>query len=538
MSESLRAPAWSWVLAALYVLLGAVALADDRFLHDEGLLTHTFALLVDRDPWPAVFLQKIRPPIAVLYAPVAAAGVGAFLWAHLLVSALAVPLVAAVARRLGHAAPNVAAAVVALSPMYVAAGTAGLSNADAVVGVALVLWLWSTERELTAGLVLGMLVWVRAELLVLVAVMLVWSAMQRRVRPVIGLAIFPVVYGLAGAAYHAYLPWMFHYPPALSEPMPDNPFWQPHHRAASLADLSGTAVALSPAVVLLAVSRPRSWRPLERWWGLFLLAFAGALVLLPRWQVFNFDQSPRYLLPLLPVLALAAGRATERWHALTRVDTLVLVGVALLGVAAHRTGGALTLCWAALGVSTAAALAGGQRRAGALAGLMVLLAMGPRHFGAGARIGRDTQVAHLAEMVERIEELAADGTRPIITNEPILAAYLARSGGQPDAEVHYLVQADQVHELTSLTNPANGQRERIFAALSEGMYGRPIFPDALRPDAIPSDALFVLSKDPRLALVLTPDPWDDALTAVSRGRRIVVQQLAPPPRAPRQEAPK
>ena len=113
MSRSLRAPGWSWVLAALYVLLGAVALSDDRFLHDEGLLTHTFALLVGRDPWPAIFLQKIRPPISVLYAPVAGAGVGAFLWTHLLVSALAVPLVAAVARRLGHAAPNVAAAIVA-----------------------------------------------------------------------------------------------------------------------------------------------------------------------------------------------------------------------------------------------------------------------------------------------------------------------------------------------------------------------------------------------------------------------------------------
>ena len=484
-----------------------------------------------------MFLQKIRPPLAVLYAPVAGFGVGVFLWVHLLVSALAVPLTAAVARRLGHAAPNVPAAVVALSPMFVGAGTAGLSNADAVVGVVLVLWLWSGQRELTAGLVLGILVWIRAELLVLVGVMLVWSAIGRRIRPVIGLAIWPVAYGVAGAVYHGYLPWMFHYPPALSEPMPDNPFWQPHHRAATLADLSGTAVALSPAIVLLVVSRPRSWRSLERWWAGFFVVFAGALVLLPRWQVFNFDQSPRYLLPLLPVLALAVGRATERWRALSRLDTAALLGVALLGVAAHRTGGTLALCWAVLGAAIAAALAGAGRRTGALAALMLLLAMGPRHFGAGARIDRRTQATHLPEMVERIEELAADGTRPIVTNEPILAAYLARSGGQPDAEVHYLVQADQVHELRALTNPANGQRERIFAALQAGMYGHPIFPQRLRPDTLPEDALLVLSKDPRLALVMPPDAWADALVTVSRGARVRVSELAPPPRPPRKEPP-
>ncbi|MBL4683650.1 MAG: hypothetical protein JKY37_03595, partial [Nannocystaceae bacterium] len=388
----------------------------------------------------------------------------------------------------------------------------------------LVLWLWAADRALLAGLVLGMLVWVRAELLVLVLVMLGWAAVNRRPRAVVGLVIWPVVYGLAGATYHMYLPWMLHYPPALSVPMADNPFWQPQHRAASLVALAGTAVALSPAVVAVAVGRVRRWHSLERWWAVFAVGFAIALVVLPRWQIFNFDQSPRYLLPLLPVLALVIGRAVERWHETGVRDAVVLMAVAALGIVVHRGGGALTLSWAVMVVALCAAMAGSGKKRAAVGCLAMLLALGARHFGDGARIGRRTQAAALDEMVERLKEIDPDGTRPVVTNEPILAAYLSRSGAQCDRPVYYLVQADQVHELTMLTNPANGQRERVFAALAQGLYGTPIFPDALSPGRLPPRALLALTADPRLALVMPPELWRDALSVVSHSPRVTISE--------------
>ena len=517
----------AWLLAAVYVLVGAASLGDDRFLNDEGLLTALYADLLARDFWPAFFLQKIRPPLALGYAPLASIGVDWFLWAHLLVGALAVPLVEATARRLGHAQPLVAAMVVALSPMFVAAGAAGLSNGDAVVGLALVLLLWVSGRELAAGFVLGVLVWVRAELLVLVIAMLIWAAVHRRPRAVLGLAIWPALYGLAGALYHQYLPWMLHYPPGLSEPMPDTPYWEPHHRATSLPALVDAAIAISPAVVLAALVRLRTCTSLERWWGAAACILAGALVLLPHWQLFNFDQSPRYLLPVLPFVALAAGRAAERWGQADARDAGLAVAMAVLGTWVHRSGGSSALSWSALAVALVLALAGSGRVRGAMLGLGVLLALAPRHFADGARIDRRTQAAHLEEMLARIEELAADGSRPIVTNEPILAAFLARSGGQPRAEVYYLVQADQVHELDRLTNPANAQRERIYAALAQGMYGRPIFPDASSPDALPEGALLLLTHDARLPLVMPDETWAGRLSSVNRSARITVAEVRP-----------
>src|SRR5690606_4796376 len=226
----------SWIavagLTVAYVALAGAAVLDDRVLHDEGLLTHLLASLVGREPAAAIFLQKARPPLALLYAPLGGASFGVFAWVHVLFAALAVPLVASTAARVGHDRPELAAAVVALSPMHVAAGAAGLMNADAVVGVALVLWLWSRERLLGAGAVMGALVWVRAELAVLALVLAGWAVLRRRPLALVGLAAFPLVYGAAGALYHGDPFWMLWFPPALAAPMEGNPFWEAHHAQA------------------------------------------------------------------------------------------------------------------------------------------------------------------------------------------------------------------------------------------------------------------------------------------------------------------
>ncbi|MCB9714775.1 MAG: hypothetical protein H6712_12990 [Myxococcales bacterium] len=518
-------PRSRWAVLGLtlaYLGLAATAVVGDRFLHDEGLLTHLLASLVDRAPAATLLLQKSRPPLALLYAPVAGLGVGAFLWAHVLVSALAVPLVAATAARLGHARPELAAAVVALSPMHVAAGAAGLMNADAVVGLAVVALLWARQRWLAAGAVMGTLVWVRAELAVVALVLALWALWRRHPRMLLGLAAFPILYGAAGAVYHGELLWMLRFPPALVEPMAGNPYWESHHAEASLPTVAAGLLAITPALPLLATWRLRGAPEVERVGLLAVGLLATALLVLPRWQVFNFDLSPRYLLPVLPFAALAVSRA---FAGLGPDDAAVSglgrgLGLGLLAaiaIAIERLGGGGWALVAVGGSAGVAALAGaGWPRLAWLAvgGLVVL---GPLAYVDGARLARRLSSPALDQAVTRLREHPEWKDRPIYTNEPLLDAYLERSGALPGRDVRYLVQADQLHELTTLANPDNGQREALLAALRIGFYGTPVLPDELTPQAVPPGAVLVLRQDQRLSMVMPPERWAPWLTMVHPG---------------------
>lgn len=507
------------LLTLTFVVLAGEAVARDTYLHDEGLLTHLLASLLGREPLATFFLQKARPPLSLLYAPVAAAGLGPFLWVHALVAALAVPLVASTAHRLGHARPELSAAVVALSPMHVAAGAAGLMNADAVVGVALVAWLWSGGRLGVAGLVMGALVWVRAELAVLAIGLAAVAVVRWRPRVLLGMAGFPVIYGLAGIAYHHDVLWMLHFPPALAEPMPDNPYWASHHGQASLPLVMGALLAITPALAWLGAWRWRDATELERAGLGFAAAFFVALVVLPRWRVFNFDLSPRYLLPVLPFVALAVGRvlasrASPRLGPWSR--GLGLLAFAGLSLATERAGGGTLALWAGLGAAMALALGGAGWPRASLVVAGAVIAAGPMAFGGGSQLARASHSPALDEMVARVADHPEWKGRPLYTNEPLLAAYLRRVGAG-ERDVRYLVQADQLHELSALSNPDNGQRQALLAALRQDFYGTPVLPDELEPEAVPLGAVFLLRDDPRLELVMPSERWDSALRVVHPG---------------------
>lgn len=518
------------LLTLAYLILAGAAVADDRYLHDEGLLTHLLGSMVGRAPAATVWLQKARPPLALLYAPVCGAGLGAFLWAHVLVAALAIPLVASAAARLGHARPELAAAVVALSPMHVAAGAGGLMNADAVVGLAAVAWLWSRERVVAAGVVMGALTWVRSELAVIALVMAAWALWRRRPRMVLGLAAFPVLYGLTGAVYHGDLLWMLHFPPALTEPMEGNPFWQEHHAEASLPVVVAGLLAITPALPLLGTWRARSAHEVERAGLLAVTLLATALLVLPRYQVFNFDLSPRYVLPVLPFVALAIGRALEGLgpgdEAVGGLRRALGLGAAagLALVIERRGGGSLPLWAVASGAGIATAAGMGWQRLATL-GLGLLLALGPLAFGEGSQLARVQHSPALDQAVVRLREHPEWASRTIYTNEPLLDAYLRRSGGLSGRDVRYLVQADQLHELSTLANPGNGQRQALLDALRQGFYGVPVFPGELRPDALPPGVVFVLRDDARLPLVLPPERWAGWLRDVHPGVELRIAVL-------------
>ena len=215
----------AWALAAAFAIFGLAAVATDRFLDDEGMLTHLFGAWARADAVPTLFFQKSHPVLAALYALPSLGGVRATLAAHVLVAAAAIPLLAGVARALGHRAPNLPALILALSPIYLVGAPAGISNVDGVAGGVLFLHLYArAKRPFAAGILLGALVWVRFELAVLVVVFVLYDLFfERRVALLAGAAVFPIVYAIAGALYHRDAIWFVHFPPSLPGGVPGNP---------------------------------------------------------------------------------------------------------------------------------------------------------------------------------------------------------------------------------------------------------------------------------------------------------------------------
>ncbi len=521
-----RWPALVVVLAAFLGLSG-VTLAQGRFLHDEGLLTHLFALATARDPAATFFLQKSRPPISALYAPVAGS-LDLFFWAHIVVGALGIVALWAAARSLGHARPWVAPAVMALSPMYIGGSVAGLSNTDVVAGACAFAWLYASDRRVAAAAVLGVLPWIRAEIGVLCVVVLIDAVRRRSWTEVGAMPAFGIAYGLAGIGYHHDPLWFLHYPPALPEPMPGNPFWAEHGGTASVGEIVSSAVALTPLIPALVWTRWRTLDALERRGLWFCAAFALALVVLPAWRVFNFDQSPRYLLPVLPFVALALGRGIGDacWRGdgpgpLALPALSVMAGLAYL---AARTNPHPTALAAVAFIALALTVYRARWPWLAAAPLVVLAGLGPFMFADGGHLDTASTAPHLGPMIDRLEETVGPQPKVVYTNEPLLATALRRSGRLPQVTVFYIVQEDQRFELERLANPWVGQREALWDAMADNAYGRPIRPDALRPDTVPVGALFALTKDARLPLVMPPQRWDGLLVVLRPGYDMVISE--------------
>jgi hypothetical protein len=325
---------------------------------------------------------------------------------------------------------------------------------------------------------------------------------------------------------------MAHYPPALPEPMPGNPFWSLHDGRIGTAELLASLLALSPVFVLALLVPLQRLRGVELAWLLFAAFELGVLLSLPRWRAFNFDLSPRYLLGVVPALALAASRTVEGWwhdtDARGRIWELVaLVAAAVLSWRAAASGAHATALIAIAIVAAAIACARAGRPRWAAAIVIVLVALGPLGFDEGAQLRRDRVSPELDEVVTRLDEHRQWRERPIYTNAPLLAAHLRRIDPERPGAVHYLVQADQLHELVALSNPQWSQRTRMLAAIGDEFYGIPVLPDALVPTRLPTDALLVLVDDPRLALVMPAERWDPQLELLSTSLHVRIAQLKP-----------
>jgi hypothetical protein len=520
-------PAVVPLLTLLYVAVGVTFVLTDYTLNNEGLLTHYWASWLREEFAAVFFFQRTKPVLCLLYAPASAGGPWATLVAHTVVGATTIPMLAAIGRALGLTLPNFPALVVALSPLYLLGGPAGVENVDGVTGITLVLYLLCARRlPFAAGIVAGLLPWVRFEVVTFVAVPTLYALMEKEARPLLlGMVMFPLAYLASGAVYHHDVLWFVHFPP--STPFePGNPIF--NNQLVGLSYLLEPAAALTP-VAALAVAVPvgRLTR-IELLLGAYVVLIAVVMNVLAILHVGSYGDSPRYLLHVLPALALLLGRAFEPWWKGERPSIPVLLALAALAVwvaTRQQDPHAAQILLVAEGLLLAAM----WLRAGTVvAALAVMLVFVGPVLPLRTQLTQTDTARYLVPMTAWLEAHPQERASPIYTNAQLLAAFLEHR--LPGADVHHMAAPDIARELV-LTNESNGQRERLLRLCKENLYGKTLWPP-FAPDDFPGNSIFALRNDARLPLILPPDVWGLRLETLVQTPDYQIARLRPSP-APR-----
>lgn len=499
------------VLTIAYVVTGLLFVRSDYTLHDEGLLTHYWASWARQDFVPVFFYQKVKPLLAAIYAPFTAAGIRATMAAHVIVASTAIPMIAATARSLGHQIPNLPAIVVAFSPIYLYGGSAGLSNVDGLVGVILVVYLLTAQRRpLLAGIVSGMLPWVRFELGIFSMVVAIFALAAKRDRLImVGLPVFPLIYGFAGAVYHRDLLWLIHFPPSAPYD-PTNPIWRSEN--IGLQYFLGPALALCPAAAVIFALRVARLQLVERMVLIFGVAATLTVQLFPIFKIGNFGAAPRYSVHVLPALALLLSRAVEPWWegARERPSRLLVVFIAAAWMATRESDPTVA---AGILIAYGLLVAIARYRPGTPAVMVVVaLAVAAPILPVRFEVGRAITAAYLDPMVEWLEAHPGEAAGPIYSNSQLLAPFLENRGWAAGS-IYFMTGVDMWKE-GELLNQANGQFERIGRLARSDLYGRGVMAP-FAPEDVPDGALFALRVDRRLPLVLPEAVWGPHLEVLA-----------------------
>ncbi len=521
----LTAPRVVAFLTVAYIAAGFVLVRTDYTLHNEGLLTHYWASWARQDFVPVFFLQKVKPVLCALYLPVSAWGPHVTLAAHVVVASLAIPMIASTARALGHRLPNLPVVVMALSPIYFFGGASGISNIDGAVGVTLVFYLLGARhRPLLAGLVAGVLPWVRFELAVFAFLVGLYALTSKRDRAaVLGLAIFPLLYAAAGAVYHADLLWLVTYPPAATYD-PDNPIFA--QQLIGLRYFLEPAMALTPAVAVIAALRLTRLTRLERLALIHAAVGFGALNILPIFHIGSFGSSPRYAAHLLPALALLLGRVVEPWWEGERLDTARLLAMLLLASWVVTRQIEVSM-FAPVLVTYAAIVAAARLRVGAVAVMLVvaLAATGPL-LPVRTEAGRFDTAPYLDLIAEWLRAHPEEANTPIYTNAQLLAPFV-EARGRPPGTIFHVAGVDTSREQM-LINHHNGQLEHLTRMAEKELYGRTIF-RSVTPDDLPPGSLLALRVEIRLERLFPASVWGPRLKVLAESPEYRIARLLPGP---------
>jgi hypothetical protein len=114
--------------------------------------------------------------------------------------------------------------------------------------------------------------------------------------------------------------------------------------------------------------------------------------------------------------------------------------------------------------------------------------------------------------------------RPIYTNAQLLAPFV--EGRLAVGDIYHVAGIDMVRELNMLSNPHNGQRDRLRRLCAADLYGKTIFAPIV-PEDLPHDALLALRMDERLPLLLPASVWSERLEVLAETTDYRIAQLRP-----------
>lgn len=522
-------------LAILHFCLGLVVTLDPASTHDEGLLMFGFSRALGEAFVPCFFFLKSKPALALFYAPVAHLGLRAYLIAHLAVASFAIALVHATARSLGHARPWLPALVLALSPIYTWSATTGVSNSDGVAAIALFLFLLEVRKShFAAGLVLGLLPWVRYECALFSAVLAPWALARTRSKAfAAGLLTWPVLYLGAGAVYHRDALWPLHFRPNVSDLSSGNEVWLGEIARHGPKTAFFALAAVSPAVFLLSLVRPLKLRGSERALGVFAAVFFGLFLaahVAPRHlgPAFILGFSPRYAVAPAIAVALLASRAIEALEGANTKGIRDSIGaVALLGLGVLFRAFTVVPLWgaAATGALVAAARAG-EKRIGVVVLLALLIGM-PLSMRKDLFVELPVTDPTLEPMAAWIEANSSLIQGDIYTNQQLLGPYLEPRKTRLGARVRFMLAVDHHFELVHLSNPANGQRAAVLDAIPRAVFGDVVLPEALDPAKIAPKTVLILIDDARTKQILPRAVWGRRLRSIHEAGDFSVLVVTP-----------
>jgi hypothetical protein len=527
-------------VAVVHLVICLVVVASPRTGHDEGQLMFGFSRALSLSFAANFFWQKIKPALALFYLPVVGLGFGAYLVAHVVVASAAVAGVGEVARSLGHRRPWLPSLVVALSPLFTWSSLVGVSNSDGVAFMVLFLYvLVVLDRPALAGVVLGLLPWVRFECATFSAALALYVLLDRRSgRFLAGLCAWPALYLGGGAVYHHDAIWFLHYLPNVSQLMPGNEVWAAEFSGHGIATLNATFSLVTPTLGLVVLLRPARLSRVELALGGYAALFLGLYVfthLAPRdiGPAFALGFSSRYAVIALPSLALLVGRAIESLEdepAPAVRDTIAAAALTALGWFARAYKADTVVLWsaAATGAIAASFRAGSPRLA--LASAIALASLGPLAAGGKAANEykvRDGRLVRLTEWLEaEVARSPVEGLQ-IYTNSKMLPLYVERSGRLPGVRVRFLLAVDMSFEMTQLTNEANGQRAAVRATAPPAIFGDVVFPDDITPARVRPGTLFALTNDARTKLLLPPAIWEKHLHKIDTIDGVLMARFEP-----------
>mgnify|MGYP007124157343 CR=1 FL=1 len=498
---------WPAIIAILFSVAATILALSGLLMDDEALLAWLGVKSFLNDPIAMIFFQKFHPSNQLLLAVPTLIGWRAYLMAHTTMAGLTIFFLGQLSNLLGGNG-SITALVLALSPPFIVSAITGQSNTSAMFLFALALWLAlkGHRARILAGLILGFAVWTRYEFAFLFAGLAFFIAfVQRDLKAALFTLIWPALYLSAGAAWHKDLLWFLHFPPAVPGLIPGTLEFSVEKMGFDTKTANSFFAAMAmvtPAWLLGLIGFFKCGDKRIACLGLGQLLTLLAMVVLPlSGHLFNFEFSDRYLMVLLPGIALGAsliGVRSSKYLA----AFLIAAGV-MLGITLRQHHLSWLLLALPIGLASVTPLI-------PVAKIRITVILTVILVGSGLLVTKESSFKLPSRNVKRIQlaKNVVAHQKPgatIYTNSHLLAYTLA-SPDEP-SQVNFLAGYDMLYEPWVLTNHVNNQNKRWVNAVENNFYGNLLWPCLADKRPLNAGDLLVLSSDKRAGVIYPIEIW-------------------------------